>query len=220
MRRVPWWVAKREGGEHMPTNGLMRGRRSEWRFGLGLLCLSLVAGCGSGLAGLSIDTDGDGVTDSMEARLGLSPLAADTDGDGLTDGAELTAGTSPLTVDSDRDGLSDADDTTRGAGTIEPLAVSSGNDVEPNDAFTSAVALANSGLADLSFEGRIEPSCDVDVFELGSLAPGDRVVVDMERRDELLRPAIVLFDQAGQVIAANRDPYTQGAPTCRGLSTL
>lgn len=47
-------------------------------------------------ASKSADTDGDGLSDNIEAlRLGTDPLRADTDGDGMTDGSELTAGTNP-----------------------------------------------------------------------------------------------------------------------------
>lgn len=41
------------------------------------------------------DTDGDGLTDEMEAALGTRVDRADTDGDGVTDGAELRAGQDP-----------------------------------------------------------------------------------------------------------------------------
>ena len=43
-----------------------------------------------------IDTDGDGLDDSLEAELGTDPLSADTDGEGWEDLAELIAGTNPL----------------------------------------------------------------------------------------------------------------------------
>lgn len=42
------------------------------------------------------DTDGDGLTDSMEALLGTDPNNPDTDGGGISDGDEITAGTDPL----------------------------------------------------------------------------------------------------------------------------
>jgi hypothetical protein len=78
------------------------------------------------------DTDGDGLTDEEEARLGTdpndfdtdddllfdgnevkvhgtNPLHPDTDGDALTDGAEVnTHGTDPLNPDTDGDGLTDS----------------------------------------------------------------------------------------------------------------
>jgi hypothetical protein len=57
---------------------------------------------------LVVDTDGDGLTDDEEARLGTNPLNPDTDGDGLTDYEEaMTYGTDPLNPDTDGDGLTD-----------------------------------------------------------------------------------------------------------------
>ena len=38
-----------------------------------------------------VDTDGDGLTDEEEARLGTDPRNPDTDSDGLTDGADLSS---------------------------------------------------------------------------------------------------------------------------------
>ncbi|MCA9516759.1 MAG: hypothetical protein KC635_17580 [Myxococcales bacterium] len=66
------------------------------------------------------DTDGDGLSDALEARLGTDPTAADTDGDGLDDFRELSKGvlgqydagvdTFPTDADSDDDGISDGDE--------------------------------------------------------------------------------------------------------------
>jgi len=58
-----------------------------------------------------IDTDGDGLTDDEEAKLGTNPLKADTDGDGLSDYDEVMVyNTDPLLIDTDGDGLSDYDE--------------------------------------------------------------------------------------------------------------
>jgi outer membrane protein OmpA-like peptidoglycan-associated protein len=55
-----------------------------------------------------IDSDGDGLLDSEEARIGTDPYNPDTDGDGLMDGDEVNArGTDPLNPDTDFDGLKD-----------------------------------------------------------------------------------------------------------------
>ena len=70
------------------------------------------------------DSDGDGISDQGEVRIGTDPEDADSDDDGLEDGAELEAGTSarfdagvdtdPLDADTDDDGLADGEETTEG----------------------------------------------------------------------------------------------------------
>lgn len=63
----------------------------------------------------SLDSDGDGLLDGEEVRLGTDPLLADTDGDGLTDAEEvLLHGTNPLLADTDGDGASDDDEVAAG----------------------------------------------------------------------------------------------------------
>ncbi|HNX33773.1 MAG TPA: outer membrane beta-barrel protein [Kiritimatiellia bacterium] len=60
------------------------------------------------LTGLPKDSDGDGLTDDEEAKLGTDPFNKDTDGDGLTDGDEVKVyKTNPLNADTDFDGLKD-----------------------------------------------------------------------------------------------------------------
>ena len=54
-----------------------------------------------------IDSDGDGLTDAEEARLGTDPHNPDTDRDGLTDYDEVRRGTSPTLSDTDGDTLLD-----------------------------------------------------------------------------------------------------------------
>jgi len=56
------------------------------------------------------DTDGDLLTDRLEAAFGTDPNVADTDGDGLDDFAELGLGTDPQAYDSDGDGVSDGEE--------------------------------------------------------------------------------------------------------------
>ncbi len=47
-----------------------------------------------------VDTDGDGLTNSREARFGTDPLNGDSDGDGVNDSNEVAAGTDPLDINS------------------------------------------------------------------------------------------------------------------------
>ena len=56
---------------------------------------------------LTTDTDGDGLTDVEEGKLGTDATKADTDGDGLSDGDERSWGSNPHVVDTDGDTLSD-----------------------------------------------------------------------------------------------------------------
>lgn len=55
-----------------------------------------------------LDSDGDGVSDEEEIRLGTDPFKPDTDGDELLDGEEVYVyGTDPLNPDTDGDGYPD-----------------------------------------------------------------------------------------------------------------
>lgn len=66
------------------------------------------------------DTDGDGLSDRDETRLGTSQSLTDTDGDGLTDGEEeMEYFTSPKKADTDGDGFSDGAEVKGG---FDPLA--------------------------------------------------------------------------------------------------
>ncbi|MDY5156830.1 hypothetical protein, partial [Actinotignum timonense] len=75
------------------------------------------------------DTDGDGLTDSEEEKIGTDPNNPDTDGDGINDGDEVNGtknpfkddksdpngkpgNTDPLNPDSDGDGVNDGDEVT------------------------------------------------------------------------------------------------------------
>src|SRR5438128_1455710 len=56
------------------------------------------------------DTDGDGLSDGEEAALGPDPDDPDTDGDGIADGAEVAMGLDPNDADTDGDGIADGVD--------------------------------------------------------------------------------------------------------------
>ena len=79
-----------------------------YRFGGSGAAAAAAAGGAAVVAGLPKDSDGDGLTDDEEAKLGTDPFNKDTDGDGLTDGDEVKVyKTNPLNPDTDFDGLKD-----------------------------------------------------------------------------------------------------------------
>lgn len=53
-----------------------------------------------GASATAIDSDGDGLTDEEELRLGTDPFNPDTDGDGFPDGLEVALGSNPLDANS------------------------------------------------------------------------------------------------------------------------
>jgi len=69
---------------------------------------------------LVADTDGDGLRDGREARLGIDPRRSDTDGDGLGDERELELRTDPAEADTDDDGLSDRREVTGETSATDP----------------------------------------------------------------------------------------------------
>lgn len=84
------------------------------------------------------DRDGDGVPDSLEARLGLDPNNPDTNGDGKRDGdedfdhdglsnfGELLVGTDPTNPDSNGNGMRDGDEDSDGDGLSDAREVALG----------------------------------------------------------------------------------------------
>ena len=65
----------------------------------------------TGSVDVTLDRDGDGLTDEEEDALGTDPDDADTDADGLSDGDEVNVhSTDPLDSDTDADGLLDGDE--------------------------------------------------------------------------------------------------------------
>ena len=68
----------------------------------------------------SADFDLDGLNDLQEFQSGTSPIRSDTDGDGLSDSLEvLTHSTNPLSIDSDGDGFSDSEEVAQGTNPLD-----------------------------------------------------------------------------------------------------
>ncbi|MBC7172344.1 MAG: OmpA family protein [Polyangiaceae bacterium] len=72
-----------------------------------LLLFGVNASLAVSRARIAVDSDGDGLSDEVEMRLGTDPRLRDTDGDLLSDGLEEETGTNPLSSDTDSDGIPD-----------------------------------------------------------------------------------------------------------------
>ncbi len=59
-----------------------------------------------------IDSDGDGIEDSVEDALGMNKYSKDADGDGLTDYYEIFMALDPNSIDTDGNGVSDGNEDT------------------------------------------------------------------------------------------------------------
>lgn len=79
----------------------------------------------------NVDTDGDGLLDTVETTLGTNPLLADSDGDGINDGIEIVVIASPQ--DTDGDGIIDALDVDDDGDGINTLAEDTNGNGNPFD---------------------------------------------------------------------------------------
>lgn len=99
------WAVRADAVGHMTLDrqefNLMPSLGVNWKWGAHIPPRYVVAGG-------AVDSDGDGLTDEEELRLGTDPRNPDTDGDKLTDGEEVKKYlTDPLNPDTDYDGLLD-----------------------------------------------------------------------------------------------------------------
>ena len=70
---------------------------------------------------VNADSDGDGLFDYQEARLGTDPWDSDTDNDGLNDGSEVNVfGSDPTLLDTDQDKLFDEQEQVYGTNPLSP----------------------------------------------------------------------------------------------------
>ena len=186
-------------------------KRSTLRIVAFLPAIALLSSCAPVMPGDSgdvLDRDGDGISDALERALGTDPDDSDSDADGLTDGEELLDGTSPLVNDSDADGLLDFEDPVAANELNADVAISTGNDVEPNDSFAAATTLDNLVVAIRVFEGRIDLEDDVDIFSLGTLEVGDGINVESQRISGF-RARVAIFDEDQLVFRSVTDRTTR-----------
>jgi len=120
----------------------------------------------------NLDSDGDGLTDAIEATLGTDPYDADTDDDGIPDGLEdanhngvVDAGeTSALLADSDGDGIQDGTELGYTLAMVGPD-TDTGVFVPDADPTTTTNPLSNDtdgdgipdGVEDANANGRVDP---------------------------------------------------------------
>lgn len=85
----------------------------------GVLACAASAACSGNSTNEAIDSDLDGLTDTVEAELRTDAFDVDTDDDGVYDGREHFFGSDPRHGDSDRDGVRDGDEDADGNGVCE-----------------------------------------------------------------------------------------------------
>ncbi|HEX8821267.1 MAG TPA: Ig-like domain-containing protein, partial [Archangium sp.] len=105
-----------------------------------------------------VDTDGDGIPDSVETATGTDPTKADTDGDGIPDGTEdkdhdgvVDAGeTDPTKTDSDGDGIPDGTEDKDHDGVVDA------GETDPTKADSDGDGLSD-GTEDADHDGVVDP---------------------------------------------------------------
>ncbi|WP_253910537.1 Ig-like domain-containing protein [Pyxidicoccus fallax] len=148
---------------------------------------------------VSVDTDGDGLTDAQEGTLGTDPNNPDTDGDGVPDGIEVNVGeTDPLDDDSDDDGLLDGTEDADHDGIVDAT------ETDPNEADTDG-----DGLMDGLERGLTEPEgsdTDLAVFtpDLDPTTTTNPLSVDTDGGS--VRDGVEDANHNGRVDAGETDP--------------
>jgi outer membrane protein OmpA-like peptidoglycan-associated protein len=134
-------------------------------------------------ANIPKDSDGDGLTDEEEAKLGTDPFNKDTDGDGLTDGDEVKVyKTNPLNPDTDFDGLKDGE---------EVLTYHT----NPLDRDTDKGGVADGHEVLVDHTNPLDPSDDLMLFEVYIQFDYDTTVIKPEYFAQL--------DQAARALSRN-----------------
>lgn len=100
------------------------------------------------------------------------------------------------------------------AGCIPPISpttpLPTAKDIEPNNDITQAVALTLDGAGRAGVSGSVEPSDDIDVYDLGPVEPGDRVRVEVRAVGGSLDPLAALFNTDLDMINYNDDEDYEG----------
>jgi hypothetical protein len=98
-------------------------------------------------------------------------------------------------------------DGNRDTSVTSPLGKTSG---EPNGAFTDPVVAVFDSTGTARLQGTVETEGDLDVFLLGALSPGDRIIVDAYTPNSALDVTIAMFDSQDRLVVNNDDREDQG----------
>ena len=103
---------------------------------------------------------------------------------------------------------SDVEDGNKDPSLTSPLGKTSG---EPNDTFEDFVAAVFSTAGRAELVGNIRVPGDIDIYHLGALAAGTKLVLDAETPDSTLDVSLVLFDADEGIVYENDDQGTSGS---------
>jgi len=78
-------------------------------------------------------------------------------------------------------------------------------DPSGNNTFATATLIDLGGDDRIEFTASISSAEDADIFNLGTLAPGDRLFVDVQAADDKLDPLAAVFDERQYMLAFNDD---------------
>lgn len=93
-------------------------------------------------------------------------------------------------------------DGNRDTSVTSPVGKTSG---EPNDEFSEPVVAVFDGEGVARLQGTVEAFGDLDVFLLGALSPGDRIIVDAYTPNSVLDVTIAMFDSQRRLVVNNDD---------------
>jgi hypothetical protein len=88
---------------------------------------------------------------------------------------------------------------------------SSALDTNSNGSLQNATMLPLDSTGQLQFTGAIDHAGDIDVYEIGTLSPGDRVSADVQRLNGNLDAVAAIFDSREYLVAFNDDRTPDGS---------
>lgn len=78
-------------------------------------------------------------------------------------------------------------------------------DTGSNSTFSNATVLKFDSSNRLAFSGSISTRDDLDIYDLGTLSPGDEIVADVQATSGGLDPVAAIFNEAGELQAISDD---------------